>query len=315
MQRRGFVAWTSAALAAGFSLDLRQARALAQGVAEEPTQEASIFGGPPVLQSPAASDGGDGVPGRARHLDGWVEYGLTSTALDQRADAMRHGLLPLNGLVHRVRLDGPEARHRPITTASASRPIGFRGAYKITRGIRPVHAHPFTFRTLDSRTAVRRASSSSTTRTRTWTRCAGRGRRLAAARRRHAQGVAAGRAGRLFWNGDIFNDVRSDAADRRQHPHASDRRGRAGREAGLRIQARDVLRERQPRRARHPCPFARHVRRHPGRCCGTRSFAMGRSRSSCWTRARTSRTIAGIRGPGRVRRVSRVAAGVARRRR
>ncbi|MBL9147371.1 MAG: metallophosphoesterase family protein [Phycisphaerae bacterium] len=204
MQRRGFVAWTSAALAAGFSLELRQARALARGVAEEPTKDGSIFGGPPVLQSPA-SDAITVFQGVRGLSTGWVEYGTTAS-LGERADTMRHGLLPLNGLVQRVRLTGlkPDTTyHYRVGVA----PIDFRGAYKITRGpdqFSPVHS----FRTLSDE--GRRASFLVINDTHeNMETLRGLSAQIAAARRRHAD-ASLPSGGPLFWNGDIFDDVRND---------------------------------------------------------------------------------------------------------
>jgi len=149
MHRRDFFQWSAAALAAGYAIVPAEVAAALQsgsksGKNPEGAAKPGIVGGPPVLQSPA-SDGVTVFQGVRGISTAWVEYGLTPR-LDQRADTMRHGLLPLNGLVHRVRLEGLKpgtVYHYRVGVC----PIDFRGAYKITR--HPVEYTPIhTFRTL-----------------------------------------------------------------------------------------------------------------------------------------------------------------------
>ncbi len=124
----------------------------------------------------------------------WVEYG-TTPALGTRADDMRHGLLPLNGRVHRLRMSGLS----PGTTyfyRVCVRPIAFNGAYKITAG--EVVATPtYSFRTLSPSGATRFCVINDTHE---------RAATLAGVTTR----LAEAKPQLTFWNGDIFDDVRSD---------------------------------------------------------------------------------------------------------
>lgn len=207
MDRREFLALTTAAMAAGYALDVRDAKALeASSAAQDaPVPPESILGGPPVLQAPA-SDGVTVFQGVRGISTGWVEYG-TSPALGQRADSMRHGLLPLNGLVQRVRLGGL----KPGTTyyyRVGVAPISFRSAYKIARQpaqFTGVHA----FRTLAESGSRAGFLVINDTHENMQT-LRGLSAQLAAARARHRAAGLPG-DGVTFWNGDIFNDVRSDA--------------------------------------------------------------------------------------------------------
>jgi hypothetical protein len=218
MRRRDFVAWSSAALAAGFAIPPSEAEALATGAVQTAEGE-SIFGGPPVLQSPA-SDGVTVFQGVRGISTGWVEYGTTKD-LGQRADTMRHGLLPLNGLVQRVRLENLKSDTTYFYRVGVA-PISFRGAYKITRHpdqLSAVHS----FRTLSDN--GKRAGFLVINDTHeNMDTLRGLSGQLAAARARHAEAKLP-TSGPLFWNGDIFNDVRNDqqiAANVLTPPIASD---------------------------------------------------------------------------------------------
>lgn len=209
MDRRQFVALASAAMAAGYLLDASAEAALAHAapdasVAPDPPPGASIFGGPPVLQSPAM-DGVTVFQGVKGISTGWVEYGTTAR-LGERADNMRHGLLPLNGLVQRVRLQDL----KPGTTyfyRVGVAPIDFRGAYKIRRQPAQFTAVQ-SFRTLsDAETRAGFVVINDTHENMETLR--GLSAQMAAARaRQRASGLPC--EGLTIWNGDIFNDVRSD---------------------------------------------------------------------------------------------------------
>jgi len=210
MHRRDFFQWSAAALAAGYAIVPAEVAAALQsgsksGKNPEGAAKPGIVGGPPVLQSPA-SDGVTVFQGVRGISTAWVEYGLTPR-LDQRADTMRHGLLPLNGLVHRVRLEGLKpgtVYHYRVGVC----PIDFRGAYKITR--HPVEYTPIhTFRTLQPQDGRAGFFVINDTHENMDT-LRGVGAQLAAARARQRKAGLPG-DGPTIWNGDIFNDVRSDA--------------------------------------------------------------------------------------------------------
>jgi hypothetical protein len=199
MDRRDFLAFTSAAAAAGLFIDPRESVAGLQPPAALPKLASSPwpapFDSPPVLQNP----GHDGVTVTVAvnaPCTAWVEYGLTEK-LDQRADGARHGMVPFSGRVHSIRLSGlkPGARYHYRVAAC---PIDFAGPYKITRG-EPVFSEEHTFATPDGGrgTAASFSLINDTHETiNTLTAMTGLlGRHPANLR---------------FWNGDIFNDVRTD---------------------------------------------------------------------------------------------------------
>lgn len=215
MERRDFLSLGSAALAAGFVLEPRDA--LAWGGTElqpksapkkqPPSPEAEsapCIAAPPVLQNVTA-DGATVFAGVRGLSTAWVEYGTTEQ-LGQRADAMRHGLLPLNGLVHRVRLQGLEGATRYFYRVGACR-IDFRGAYKISRGAAE-YSPTFSFRTHDDSAETAAFYVINDTHE-NMTTLRGIGDQVQGARARKRAGSASLDAP-VFWNGDVFNDVRSD---------------------------------------------------------------------------------------------------------
>ncbi|MFO0784536.1 MAG: FN3 domain-containing metallophosphoesterase family protein [Phycisphaerales bacterium] len=204
MDRRSFLALSTAAAAAGYLLDERQAAAL-QTAAEGPSPaEASILGGPPVLQAPAP-DGVTVFQAVRGIATGWVEFG-TTPALGQRADNMRHGLLQLNGLVQRVRLAGLQPGTTYFYRVGVC-PIEFKNAYKIGRG--PVQYSPVcSFRTLDDVGTQAGFLVINDTHENMETLRLLSAAMAQARARLQSKGVPA--PGLTFWNGDIFNDVRSD---------------------------------------------------------------------------------------------------------
>lgn len=215
MERRDFLSLSSAALAAGFLLDPRDAIALS-GTETQPKSPAKktappppadpqpIIAGPPVLQNPSP-DGVTVFLGVRGISTAWIEYGKTEK-LGLRADTMRHGLLPLNGLVHRVRLDALDPAARYFYRVGVC-PIDFKGPYKITRG--PAEYSPtFSFRTHDESADTAAFYLINDTHENTTT-LRGVSDQIQNARARRRAGSASLDAP-VFWNGDIFNDVRSD---------------------------------------------------------------------------------------------------------
>ncbi len=204
MDRRSFLALSTAAAAAGYLLDERQAAAL-QTAADGPSSaEASILGGPPVLQAPAP-DGMTVFQAVRGIATGWVEFG-TTPALGQRADNMRHGLLQLNGLVQRVRLAGLQPGTTYFYRVGVC-PIEFKNAYKIAR--RPAQYSPVcSFRTLDDVGTQAGFLVINDTHENMETLRLLSAAMAQARARLQSKGVPG--PGLTFWNGDIFNDVRSD---------------------------------------------------------------------------------------------------------
>jgi hypothetical protein len=196
MQRRDFL-HLSALAAAGFTLDPAEAASLLQPTPPAaPRPWPAPFDSAPVLQNPAADSITIAIAVNALST-AWIEYGTNPSSLSSRADASRHGLLLLSSRFHSIRLTDL----KPGTTYSyrfGAAPIDFKGPYKISRAP-AVHSKTFTFTTLNP--ARSRASLSIINDTHetseTLTGVTGQ--------------LAASPADLLFWNGDIFNDVRSDA--------------------------------------------------------------------------------------------------------
>lgn len=206
---------SSAALASGFLIDARDAIAVhraesqpkdaAKKPAKAPAEPQPVIAGAPVLQN--ASSGGLTVFLGVRGLStAWVEYGTTEK-LGLHADAMRHGLLPLNGLVHRIRLEGLAPATKYFYRVGVC-PVDFRGPYKITRGVAeftPVHS----FRTQDASSETGAFYIiNDTHENMTTLRAISDQVQTARARKRAGE---ASSAAPILWNGDLFNDVRSDA--------------------------------------------------------------------------------------------------------
>jgi acid phosphatase type 7 len=190
MLRRDFLHLSTAA-AAGFCISAEELL----GAQPKPQAVPKVLASPPVLQNPAP-DAMTVTFAVDTISTGWVEYGPTP-ALGSRADDSRHGLLPLNGRVHQIRIKGlkPGTKYHYRIVAC---PIDFKGPYKISRG-KPVESDKHSFTTLDE---GRFAATS-----------------FAVINDTHENGeTLKGLAPRveravpdlLFWNGDIFNDVRSD---------------------------------------------------------------------------------------------------------
>lgn len=206
LSRRGFLSTSALALAAPSLLAQTTAATVS------PSQKAASslelpppFDSAPVLQNPAA-EGMSILCAVKEPCTAWVEYGRdesdrsdpgTGVSLDQRADNSEHGLLPFNGRVHRFRLEGlrPGTTYRYRIVAA---PIDFRGPYKIERK-QPVPSDTYSFRTLDAgESSVVSFSVINDTHEVPATLSGVTG--LLA---RHTSDLA-------FWNGDIFNDIRTD---------------------------------------------------------------------------------------------------------
>jgi predicted phosphodiesterase len=196
MNRRDFLALTSSAAAAGYFVDARHAHANAQPEpAATPSPWTAPFDSAPCLQNPTATSMNVTFAVNAL-CTAWVEFG-TGGELDQRADGARHGLLPLNNRVHTFSLRGltPGTRYRYRVVA---RPIVFKNAYSITPG-EAVRSPVYTFTTPDNG--------------------AGGAARFSIINDTHEKADTLGAMTSLlathpadlhFWNGDIFDDIRSD---------------------------------------------------------------------------------------------------------
>lgn len=195
MQRRAFL-HLSALAAAGFSLDPADAAHFLRPAppATPPRPWPAPFDSAPVLQNPTP-DGITVTTAVNSLCTAWVEYGK-GAVLDQRADTSRHGLLPLSARIHTIRLQGL----KPATTYSyriVAAPIDFQGPYKITRGT-PVSSATHTFTTLDPTRSTASLSIINDT------------HEVPETLKGATSLLAANPSDLLFWNGDIFNDVRSD---------------------------------------------------------------------------------------------------------
>lgn len=204
MHRRDFLTFSSAAAAAGFMLDPREAFASLQPPAPaaqpQPAPATSLawaapFDSPPCVQNATPTSVNFTVAVRAI-TTAWVEWGL-GDKLDQRADGALHGMMPLNGRSHTFRLTGLKPGTR-YSYRVAARVIDFKGPYKIT-------AHPearspvYTFTTPDGGAGGKaRFSIINDTHEKADTLSAMTGL------------LAKTPADLNFWNGDIFNDVKHD---------------------------------------------------------------------------------------------------------
>lgn len=190
MHRRQFLAGTSA-LAAGATLPNLSTQA-----APAP-QDKTPFGllSSPVLMNPS-SDGVTVVVAVNALASARVEYGPTKD-LGDRAQAISDGFLPLSDRVLSVRLvglkPGQQYFYRVVVT-----PIDFAGAYKVKRG-EEMRTDIYSFRTFDP--AAKQATFT------VWNDTHENKTTLAAL-------IAALRASPtdfLLWNGDITNDIATEA--------------------------------------------------------------------------------------------------------
>ena len=162
--------------------------------ASQPPAAASIIDSPPVLQA-LTSDGVTVSIAVSGVSTAWVEYGPTRE-LGQRADNSVHGMLPLDGRVHRIRILGLKPGDTCFYRVHVA-PINFRSAYKIERGA-VATSEVRSFRTLDGGRGGRCRVSIINDTHENATTLVSLGKMLD------------DEADTVVWNGDIFNDVRSD---------------------------------------------------------------------------------------------------------
>lgn len=188
MDRRDFLSMSAAAAAAGFFIDSVTAM-------EQPAKGAAApaIDSPPVLQNPA-TDAMTVMIAVNAITTAWVEFGET-VKLGRRADNGRHGLLPLNGRIHGVRMTGLKPGTQYFYRVGVA-PINFGGPYKISRGA-AVFTEVFSFRTLASGDVASFCVINDT-------------HENIATLGGVADLVMKAKADLTFWNGDVFNDVRSD---------------------------------------------------------------------------------------------------------
>lgn len=165
--------------------------------------EAFRLPGAPVLQN-LTPDGVTVFCAVNARSTGWVEFGESPDALDQKASGGGSGLFALEDHAHRVRLSGL----KPGTTYHyrvGCAPIDFRDAYHIVRGA-PVYSPVYAFRTPGDRHAEETLRFSVLNDT----------HEKAATLGQLIPLLQTGAPDLTFWNGDIFDDVRSEAqiADR-----------------------------------------------------------------------------------------------------
>lgn len=152
------------------------------------------FASPPTLQNPTPD--GITVVWAVNGLGtGWVEFGETE-ALGQRSDGSRHGLIPLEERVLKIRLSGLKPGTKYFYRVHAC-PITFKNAYSIQRGD-AIGTEVHQFSTLNP--AARTTSFSIINDTHEVSETLqGLGKLL------KMQPTES-----LVWNGDIFNDIRSE---------------------------------------------------------------------------------------------------------
>ncbi len=193
MDRRQFLASVSAgALLAASPVN---AAAPATNPATVPSSRpAFALDSPPVLQNPTP-DGVTVVWAVNGPAAGWVEYGPTD-ALGKRAESAATGLLAFEDRFFAVRLTGLTPGE-PVFYKVVAAPIDFASAYKIRRG-EPVASavHKYVPPSEESDRATFAVINDTHERVPT----------LAAL----TAALAKDPADLIVWNGDVFNDVRSD---------------------------------------------------------------------------------------------------------
>ncbi len=190
--RRDFLSTVSLAAAAS-GAGIYSAAALADDAVES-DKRTSLLDSPPVLQCPTPD--GVSIAWAVRGpATGWVEWGPTRD-LGQRADAPTNGLLPLSERFLSVRLSGLPA-NKPIFYRVCSAPIEFKSAYNVVRD-ETVASEIYEFRTpsIDAESATFAVINDTH-------------ENLAVIEPLTAQ-LKKSPADFTIWNGDIFNDIRSD---------------------------------------------------------------------------------------------------------
>ncbi|PQO43226.1 purple acid phosphatase family protein [Blastopirellula marina] len=162
--------------------------------AEAAESDAPLKAGPPVLQNPTSTS-----MAVAWSVDqaatGFVEYGETPE-LGSKAYAPENGLNPLNSRFLQARITGltpgNKIYYRTVTT-----PIQFANAYKIVAG-EPIQGEVYEFRTPSAEPTAASFAVLNDTHEKLEVLQAATGQ------------LAAEPADLTVWNGDIFNDIRSD---------------------------------------------------------------------------------------------------------
>lgn len=195
--RRGFLtAMTSiAAGSVALSAMAPSDEAAAQEPSTAPAQPvAEQLTGGPVLQNP--SPAGITVAWAADSLaTGWVEYGTTAE-LGQRAATVANGLQSLSERFLSVRLTGLKAGEK-VFYRTVTQPIDFRNAYRIDRG-EPIIGPTYSFTTPSESSETASFQMINDTHEKPDVL------RAITAR------LAAEPADFTVWNGDIFDDIRTD---------------------------------------------------------------------------------------------------------
>ena len=156
--------------------------------------EAFHLASQPMLQHPTP-DGISVVFAVNGLSTGWVEYGETE-ALGQRSDGGTQGMMPLDDRLLKVRLTDLRPGVRYFYRVHAC-PIDFKNAYSIKRGdVVATEIHHFT--TLDPAAKTTRFSIINDT------------HEVKETLQKLGGMLKANPTDALIWNGDIFNDVRSE---------------------------------------------------------------------------------------------------------
>ncbi|HSI33333.1 MAG: metallophosphoesterase [Phycisphaerae bacterium] len=163
--------------------------------APPPPAPGALVDSPPVLQNPS-STGVTVVWAVSAPATGWVEYGSAADKLDRRAVAPTFGLLPFSDRFISARLDGLEPG-KTIHYRAVTRPVNFRTAYKIEAG-EPIAGPTFTFTPPDPAAAKASFAVINDTHEQTPTL------------KQLTDKLAADPADFTVWNGDVFNDIRTD---------------------------------------------------------------------------------------------------------
>ncbi|MES2458949.1 MAG: FN3 domain-containing metallophosphoesterase family protein [Armatimonadota bacterium] len=153
------------------------------------------FVGAPVLQN-LSSDGVTVVWAVNSACTGWVEYG-EAPSLGRKNDGADGGLMPLDSTVFKIRLDGLTAGKTYFYRVGVA-PIDFRSAYDIRRA-EPVYSPTYHF-TVPTGVKAGTVSFSVINDT----------HENQATLQQLMPLLKAGQTDFTFWNGDVFNEIRSE---------------------------------------------------------------------------------------------------------
>ncbi|WP_075089367.1 FN3 domain-containing metallophosphoesterase family protein [Verrucomicrobium spinosum] len=233
-----------------------------------PAPEAAPFGfaSAPVLTHPA-EDAVSILWATNGFGSGWIEYGETA-ALGQKAGGADGGLMPYDERTFKIRLQGLKPGTTYHYRVGAS-PVNFRNAYKIERGP-AVYSAVHTFRTLN-------ASAEETTFT-VWNDTHEQAETLQKLHALHQEKPG----DFLLWNGDVTNDIYKEEKMVEQYLSPKGVAFATGVPYFFVRGNHDVR-----------GPAARHLPASPRwrARSGTTPSVRVRWELSCWTLARTSRTI------------------------